>query len=268
MVKSETLKFIMGGKFGDFIHSLYAVKSLCNKYNKIADLYIYNIGWDFGIENTYKEMYDVIINQDYINSFQILNKDLYQLGNFHNSPILLNDNVFEDNKYIDLGDYIRSPYLYKECWTKLYSKTFNFDINLDMKWINISKKENRFLNKVIIHRKYGNRLNEHFPYSEIIKNYSNNIIFISSNNNDYEYFPYKDYVDFIKINTLEEWFTAINSCSMYVGNLTGPTAIAHSLDVLRIVELPLTVDSYHCIGEEQFSQNIKWFFNNKLHNLT
>ena len=69
--------------------------------------------------------------------------------------------------------------------------------------------------------------------------------------------------------TLEDWFTSINSCQMFIGNLTGPTAISNALNKLRIIELPDTIDIYHTIGEEKYSKNISWFFDqNNLYNMT
>ncbi len=50
------MNFISGGKLGDFLHSLFAVKNLCDQQKCKADVYMVDIGWDFGIENTYREL--------------------------------------------------------------------------------------------------------------------------------------------------------------------------------------------------------------------
>ena len=121
--------------------------------------------------------------------------------------------------------------------------------------------------KVLVHRKNGLRINQSFPYKEILKEYKEKLVFISSNEKDYETFPYKNSIPFLKMETLNDWFTSINSCEMIVSNLTGPTAIANAMNKLRIIELPNTADIYHTIGEDKFSKNIYWYLDNQTNNL-
>lgn len=269
-MENNTLNFVMGGKLGDFIQSLITVKGLCSKYNKKANLYIFDIGWDFGINNVYKELYPIIIHQEYINNFNILQD--YYLDPIQtpskNTPIQIFDKKLLEEGYIDLGNYIRSPFLYKNCWSELFSKTFNFPIPTNNKWMSYDKVNNNLVDKVLIHRKHIGRTNNNFPYNDIVNKYKDNLIFISSNEKDYEIFPYKSQIPFLKMETLDDWFTSLNSCYMIISNLTGPAAIAHALDKLRIIELPETVDSYHCIGEEKYSKNIYWYIDDFNHNLT
>ena len=82
--------------------------------------------------------------------------------------------------------------------------------------------------------------------------------------NDYDKFPYKDRIDFYKVTTLDEWFTAINSAGLVIANLSAPAVMAHAMDKNRIIELSLTPDARHCIGEEQYSKNVHWFQNENL----
>jgi ADP-heptose:LPS heptosyltransferase len=93
-------------------------------------------------------------------------------------------------------------------------------------------------------------------------------VFISSSDKDYENFLHKDSMPFYKVKTLEEWLTAINSCALFISNLTGPAAMAHALDAPRLIELPDTLDAAHCIGEEKHSSKIHWYLNNQLNNLS
>ncbi len=107
-----------------------------------------------------------------------------------------------------------------------------------------------------------------FPYDQIIDRYGDAAVFVSSNPLDYDQFPYKQYLQYKKLDTLQDWFTAINSCALFISNLTGPAAIAHALDVPRIIELPDTVDAYHCMGEERFSDNINWYLSPTINTMT
>ena len=161
-MENNTINFVMGGKLGDLIQSLITVKGICNKSNKKANLYIFDIGWEFGINNVYKELYPIIIQQLYINSFKILTD--YKLDAIQtptqNSPIqIFNKNLIEEG-YIDLGIYIRSPFLYKCCWSELYSKTFEFEIPSEINWLTYNQINDKLTDKVLIHRKHGNRINK------------------------------------------------------------------------------------------------------------
>ena len=104
------------------------------------------------------------------------------------------------------------------------------------------------------------------PYNQAVK--TDSLLFVSSNEDDYNKFPYNSKVDFLKVTTLDEWFTTINSCEMIIANLSAPAAIANAMDKLRVIELPFTIDSYHCMGEEKYSSNIHWYLNNEFNNLT
>jgi hypothetical protein len=232
--------FSMGGRLGDFLHALFAVKHICQQKEIKANVYMYDIGWEFGIENTWAELKPILEQQDYINE------------------LLISDGPYPGS--IDLGQYINSPWLYKACWSELYSKTFNFPINEEYKWINWSKINPDLEGKVLIQRKANVMRNPSFPYDSVLDEYGDeNILFISSNINDYNEFPYNNRIKFYKVTTLDEWFTAINSASLVVANLSAPAVMAHALDKLRIIELPHTPDAYHCMGEEKYSKNAHWF---------
>jgi hypothetical protein len=237
--------FSMGGRLGDFLHSLFAVKHICQHNGTKANVYMYDIGWEFGIQNTHAELKPILEQQSYINE------------------LLISDGPKEGS--IDLGQYINSPWLYKTCWSELYSKTFDFPINEEYKWINWGKINPDLEGKVLIQRKANVMRNPSFPYDRVLDEYGDeNILFISSNINDYNEFPYNNRIKFYKVITLDEWFTAINSASLVIANLSAPAVIAHAMDKPRIIELPYTPDANHCMGEEQYSKNVYWFQNENL----
>ena len=269
MVNNST-NFVVGGKLGDFVQSLYAVKNLCNHNNTKADIFLYDIGWEFGIENTYAELYPIIMQQDYVNSFGILKN--YKLDPIQtptqSTPIKIEDERLIQTGYLDLGEYIRSPLLYKVCWSELYSNLYQFPIQGDYGWITYNKFDPKLKDRILIQRKATSRINQEFPYDQIIEHYGDSLLFVSSNENDYREFPYNSKVDFLRVKTLDDWFTTINSCQMIVANLSAPAAIANAMDKLRIIELPFTADSHHCMGEERYSSNVLWYLNHEYNNLT
>ena len=83
------INFICGGKTGDLLHNLMVIKLLCQTYNAKGILYITNnriYGGDyfhFDMETTYNDLEPMIMSQDYIDSFHILN-DEENIGNFVN----------------------------------------------------------------------------------------------------------------------------------------------------------------------------------------
>ena len=248
----------MGGKLGDFLHAMFAVKHLSTN----ANVYMYDIGWEFGIEKTYAELAPILLQQDYIQSVSILTDytlDPVQTPT-NNSPVQVHNEQLLRDGYVDFGGYLRSPWLYRACWSELYANTFHFPLTDDAKWITYNKVDERFIGKVLIHRRNNPvRLNPTFPFAQIIEEHKDNVVFVSSNEEDYQAFPYHDMVPFERMTTLDNWFTAINSCGMMVSNLTAPTVIAHGLDIPRIIELPHTPDAIHCMGEEKYSSNANWY---------
>lgn len=248
----------MRGKLGDFIQSLSALKRICEYTGCTGNLYMYddmrNIGWEHGIENTYAELYDILISQKYIESFSILD-DFTMVQEL------------KSNGYIDLGDFVKSPILYRNSWTEIFSNTFGFPIVGEYKWIEYDLIDNRFENKLLIHSRSKYGFNELFPYKDLINQNKGNIIFISTSENDYNVFPYKDDIEFHKIDTMKDWYTSINSCGLFVSNISAPACIANSLDVRRIIDLPKIFDSIHWIYETKYTSNLFYYIDEERHNL-
>lgn len=252
--------FLMGGKLGDFLHAMFAVKHICQSKNVTANVYMYDVGWEFGIRNSWAELKPILESQFYIDNLYVLDKCEYR-----DKTLTVYDEKLLEEGYTDLGQYINSPDLYKMCWSEIYSRMFNFTINDEYKWITYDKINPDLEGKVLIQRKNNVMINPSFPYEFILNEYGDdNILFISSNENDYNEFPYKDRIKFYQVKTLDEWFTAINSASVVVANLSAPAVMAHAMDKPRIIELPYTPDAFHGMGEEKYSKNVYWFQNETL----
>jgi hypothetical protein len=241
----------MGGKLGDFLHAMFAVKHTCQSKNITANVYMYDVGWEFGIRNSWAELKPILESQSYIDNLYVLDKCEYK-----DKTLTVYDEKLLEEGYTDLG---------QTCWSEIYSRMFNFTINEEYKWLTYDKINPDLEGKVLIQRKDNVMVNPSFPYEFILDEYGNeNILFISSNKNDYDKFPYKDRIEFYKLTTLDEWFTAINSASLVIANLSAPAVMAHAMDKQRIIELPYTSDAFHCMGEEQYSKNVHWFQNENL----
>jgi len=247
-MEDNTINFVMGGKLGDFFQLLFAVKNICEKENKKANLYIYDRGWEYGIDTAFGEISEIVLEQSYIKKFE----------KFEDNKGLLIDN------YIDLHDFNSSPYIFRNCWSEISALNFNFKIS-DYKWISYENKSEIFKNKLLINRRFNPlNFNEDFPYEEIIEKFKDNVVFISNRDEDYQNFPHKMLCDFYKPKTIANYFCAINSCQIFVGNLSAPSSLANSIDAPRIIELPYRPDANHWIGEERYSKNIRWFFSKEI----
>lgn len=263
--------FIAGGKLGDFVHFLFAVKHLSAKNDTKANIHIVDIGWERGVDIFVQEIKDILLSQSYVQSVNIL-KDYY----LHpvqrpeeSVPIQVFEEPMASTGFVDMGEYIRSPWLYKKCWSEIISLTFGFEMPKEYKWISYDSIDTELQSKVVIFRRNNPyRLNHIFPFDQIIERFGkDNILFVSFDDNDYEAFPYKHLIEYKKIYTIDDMFKTINSSALTISNLSAPAAIAHALDKLRIIELPNTLDYIHCVGEEKYSDKVHWFLNSNLHNL-
>ena len=263
----KTQNFTLNGKLGDFMHMLFGIKHICKKNNTKANIYLYHYGWEHGFDKAYSELYDIVMSQSYVNSFNKL-ENYKMLSENSSGPIEVFDQKLLDEGYTHMEDFMRSPNLYHNCWSEIFSLMFDFPLEQPYKWLEFDKVDPRFSDKVIINRRFNpSRLNPEFPYEDILQAYRGNVIFIASDINDYNKFPQKDLCDFYQISTIDEWCTIINSSGLYIGNLSGPTSVASALDKVRLVELPQTVDIHHWIGEEKYSKNIGWYVSKDLTNV-
>lgn len=238
----KTINFICGGLIGDFIQCLFAVKHLCEKHQSKANLYITDdrkFGGDefrFPIDKVYSDLLPIILQQDYINTFEIYNNQTINL--------------------VNLNDFRKSPLLFKNNWTEFLQHTFDFTYNQPYQWVTVKEINPDFDGKILLHR--SNRRHSYdFPFRQIIDKYKEKLVFISNDVNEYESFPFKSEIPYYKVDTLLDVYSAINSCDFFIGNQSSPYTLASSVDKPRIVELASDgFDKYMSIGENKYSSNI------------
>jgi len=68
-------------------------------------------------------------------------------------------------------------------------------------------------------------------------------------------------VDLLLCDSFYDMVVHINSCKIFVGNMSTPLAIAHSLGVPHLCELYAT-DQVHYIGDEKYIKNFFYFKHN------
>ena len=209
---SKTSNYLCGGKLGDFIHSLYVIMCHYTNTGIKGNIYITNnktYGGDsftFNIEQTYKELYDIVITQDYINTFEIYNQQ----------PIDVNLNNFRNYQH-----------LWSQSWLQILSQTFKTPL-LEQPWIKFNIIDEQYKDTILIHQSTIRRLPRFLPILEkIIKN--NKCIFVTCNINEYNTFALKYLINVHVKTNIYDMYIAINSCKFFVGNQSAPLAIAYSL---------------------------------------
>ena len=91
------------------------------------------------------------------------------------------------------------------------------------------------------------------PY---IKQYKN-VGFIFYDKQQYDEFPLKDEVIPIEAKNLEHMIDIIGSCDKFIGNQSAPLAIAHSLNVKRVVETNIPTAWRYVVNEYKFFNKIE-----------
>ena len=225
----KELNMISGGRLGDFVHQLY-IPAIIYKENGIkTNLYMAEVGdiFSFGLHNTFNEIKEIILKQPYINKFQI---------------------YAGENIDVNLSQWRAGHIGY--CWTERlmgcyfgnYSPTVkNFQI-ID----NIDKiecfKDSLIINRSLERGRHGNK----DVYIKNIENYKKEKrYFLYTDINQYNAFPHKNLVQPICVKNIKNMFEIINSCSLFIGNLSAPMAVAYSLMKNIICEIgPMDWISY------------------------
>lgn len=239
MVNNMELNMISGGRLGDFIHQLYVPAIIYYKYQIKTNLYISEIGDHFshGLKNTFDELYDTIIQQEYINKFKIY-----------------------DNQHIDVDlSYWRNNN-HQVCWTEKLSEIYLKEEDVNIKNFQIVKNIKnieKYNNSLIINRSLDNRrYSKNDIYKKYIEEYGiENTFFIFTDINQYLNFPHKNSVKPLYIDTIKDLFEVINSCKLFIGNLSAPMAIAYALMKNIICEIGM-VDSESYLNETKYYNNI------------
>jgi len=247
------LKFIGCGNTGDLIHGMFAAKHICKKMGMKGSLYItdkfrhkdlFECGhFAFHLEKSIHDLKELMLNQEWLIDFDIL-------------PIDFN---IEDYIYLSEWRRVSTP----KPWTKIMTETFDFPIPDEYPWLDVPDPDDNTKGKVLIHSS-TKRHNSQFPWDRILREIDKEILFVTSNENEFDDFKHKgNKVKPYFVETIYDMAKAINSCDLFIGNQSLLFAIATSLDKPRICELHDSSHIYYS-GEHRYSDNLSWFLNNKL----
>ena len=227
----KPINYIGGGRLGDFILSLSVINEMFYKTGRKACLYLSNKGdtFSFGLEKSYKDIYDLIISQPYISSFHIY------------------DNQSVD---IDLTLWRQSPLLYVKNWFHIYSNTYNVEWG-QHKWLSLPIL-NEYENIILISTN-SYRFPKFIDFKNIHERYNEKIMFISQDIEYYTDFKTRTNLDipFIQPNSFIELCSIINSCKLFIGNLSCPLTLAFACHKPHVV-------GFYDIRDDDHNRDMKY----------
>lgn len=246
MVNNSNKNFLIGGRLGDFIHSLAVPKYLYETYRIKARIFIAEKGDIFsnGLLNTFTELLPIISKQDYCESFTIYDK--------------------EDIDY-DLTDFRHSTLLYNKTWLEImFGKYLPDELNIpfEFKWLKAPDKFESYNNIVYINRSLRSNMDLRIlrSYIELIETYYGyDIRFLCSDKKQYDSFYFKDSIILDHCVDLLDMVNKIGNCKYFIGNQSTPFAIASALNVPRSLELMDGPDKNHYIGDKRYYKNFNCF---------
>lgn len=242
---TKILNALSGGRTGDFFHQLFIPAIIYEKYGTKTNLFIAEVGdgFSYGLESAFNEFYNIVKSQKYIADFNIYDgsKLDYNLSEWRmNNP--------------NLG------------WTnKLYQKYIGFDKipYKNFKIVEYQSNLTELKDSLVINRSLDYRRHGSIEVQESIINKFTEKFFIFTDVKQYEEYPLKHLVKPLYAENIDIFFKIINSCKLFMGNLSGPMAIAYCLQKNLICEFgQIDTESYR--AETEYYSNISWFNNDQI----
>ena len=240
------IHYLVGGMFGDFIQSLSVINEKFYETGRKGILYISDgHGGDFfrnGVENTYNDTYDIIMKQNYIKDYQLYNNQSIE---------------------INLNEWRSNPNLYKKNWYHIYKEIYNVEWGKH-KWLNNIDVYDKWKDIILINTTSYRWTSLNFKQletEEYQKTY-NKIIFITNDENQYRFFLENSSIqaELYLFTSFNDLCIAINSCKLFIGCLSAPLSIAHSLHNVRICGLTYNNPNY--IPDNTFNNTLNEIWDN------
>lgn len=215
----EPIRYVNGGMFGDFIHSLSVIQEKYYETGKKGILFISDgYGGDrfrFGMQKAYEDTFEIISQQTYIYSYDIYHPET--------------DGGFD----INLNNWRNSPYLFFDNWWFIYHGTYRISWGKHP-WITLPasvKKDPKWENRVVVNTT-SYRYSAYFNFQEIYQTYGDKLVFITMDPSHYVHFVQTTGLSCIPCHTLTsftELCVILASCEVLVAGLSGPLAVGFAM---------------------------------------
>jgi hypothetical protein len=236
---------LIGGKMGDFIHSLILPKYVFDKTGERFNIYITDHAKEIfasGLETSYNELFPIIIEQNYVNNFEIWN----------NQHIDINLTTFRDFEN-----------LFTTSWNEFYLWNYigsYIDVPFNYSWIDL-KKDKMYEDVLLVNRNYhpysGPDVEDY--YLNYLKGFNGKAYFICSYIDQYTTSPLNGLLPMIYLPSMKDMMIAISSCKHFLGNLTATAAMATALNIPRTIEMHNPNLRYKYIYEMKNYNNLSCF---------
>jgi len=221
----KPITYVSGGRLGDFINQLSVVCENYYKTGRKGILFIGNVGdrFSFGLENAYKDTFNIIVSQKYITSYKL-----------HNGEQADIDLSLWRNDWPTVQMFLN----YQYNWCKIYRLVYNVNW-AKHKWINNSEHAN-YLNwddKIIINITSYRFVSESAiaKMKAIVSSSIDSCIFVSNETEFYSYFVQETGLKiphYIPKN-FSETVAIIDACKTAFLGFSSLAAIANSLHKLH-----------------------------------
>lgn len=234
------ITYLAGGMLGDFIYELSVIKAKFVETGKKGILYLSDKGdsFRFGLTNTFNDTYNIITSQDYIEKYQIYN----------NEAVDIDLTLWRWNPK---GDY--------KNWYYKYSETYNIKWGQD-KWLHVTNNE-KFINKVIINTT-NYRWPIHLDFSLLYSLYTTDIVFVSSDENQYHMFKEKTglNIEYYKPTDFNDLCSTIHACKLFVGSQSAPLHLALAMN--KNVIIGECIEENHSVYGNHYVSGLENIFPN------
>lgn len=207
----KPIVYVSGGKLGDFIHQLSIINEKYLTTDRKGILYLRSDHFTLDYISAYAYTFKLVTAQPYIEKFAIWNGEPYE---------------------IDLSIWRYSPLLYKRSFQTIFSSIYHIDWARSP-WLTVGEKKPELASKVLFccnecPGRFPNKIN----FSKLFAKYGiNNMIFITQTISEYNNFCSKTgiQIQLYTPSSIEDFVNSINSCALFIGNLSSPLTYAHAL---------------------------------------
>jgi hypothetical protein len=258
----NTISYLAGGMMGDFINTLSIVneKYISTGKKGVVYLSIKGDGFRLGLEQAYKDTYQIVSNQEYIDCYSIYNNEPVDIDL---TDWRYNPNVDFKNWYIKFKEtyqveWGQHPWIYleKACfhWRKYVNNYSDLQACIKNKedayhhWIHFGKGEGRncfndynleqFKGRVLINTT-SYRWPIQIDFASLHAQHGDKLLFIGFS--EYEYNTFKEntglHIEFYVPKDLLDLCAAIQSCDLFVGSQSAPLHIAFAMKKELIIGL-------------------------------
>lgn len=212
------------GMFGDFIHQLSVINEKYLETGRKGIIYLHDGGHPFrnGVEATYNDTRDVISKQPYVKDYKIYS-----------------------GEHIDICLSAWRNHLSHDSWNDIYKRTYGIEWG-QSSWLNIPYDE-KWRDKIIINNPhYRPIVNFSIQDATILDNFCKSaaaqLVFLSYSEKDYNDFKNRYNsadlnIEYYCPSSFLDMCTAIRSCNLFIGGMSGALTIAHACKTPRMVLL-------------------------------